>query len=180
MVDNRPSADMFDVLSAPPVPPAPPADLDTDIFAPIDTPKPGLPRRRPTSAADQPAPERTGPISPAPEVWPPSMPATTPFPPVEAPTGVVATPPAEPAPLPTRRAAEVGAVDASVTQAGLIRRTPRHVEVPDESKYSATVPATSAPSRSPEEVREMLSRYRSGRRRGREPGTNDDQPNSQG
>ncbi len=179
-VDNRPTADMFDVLSAPPVPPAPP-DPDTDIFAPIDTPAPSLPRRQPASASDETPRDGVVPTAPPADIWPPTAAVTTPFPPVEATDDPVAAPSGEPAPLPTRRAAEVGAVDASVTQAGLIRRTPRQVEVPDESKYSAPVPATSAsPSRSPEEVREMLSRYRSGRRRGREPGTTDEQPNNQG
>ncbi len=77
------------------------------------------------------------------------------------------------APVP---AAEVGVVGEQVTNAGLIRRTPKQVSVPSvarpPSAAAGAVPEqpTMAPgSRSPEEVREMLSRYRAGLRKGRGP-----------
>ncbi len=84
---------------------------------------------------------------------------------------------------PARPAAEIGALDTSVTNAGLIRRTPRQVDVPDESKFSpgqqpaAPVAATVQANRSPEEVRQMLSRYRAGLRKGRAPEPGTHQPN---
>ncbi|MFT5200835.1 MAG: signal transduction histidine kinase [Candidatus Aldehydirespiratoraceae bacterium] len=110
----------------------------------------------------------------------------------EAPTAVAlftdahpaVAPPAAAAPLPTRDPAAVGTVSPDVTSAGLIRRTPKQVDVPEQSKYSPGAPQPSvasealAPtaSRSPDEVRQMLSRYRAGLRKGRGPGETD-QPN---
>ena len=69
-----------------------------------------------------------------------------------------------------------------VTSAGLIRRTPRQVSVPEDSKYTGAAPAASEPAmapanRSPEEVRQMLSRYRAGLRKGRGPDQGTTPPN---
>ena len=54
-----------------------------------------------------------------------------------------------------------------------IGRTPKQVDVPEESKYAPTAtpaqPAMASGNRSPEEVRQMLSRYRAGLRKGRGP-----------
>lgn len=67
----------------------------------------------------------------------------------------------------------VGAAGQQITGAGLTRRTPKQIDVTGTSRYS-TGPGTraQAPSpvtRSPEEVRQMLTRYRAGLRKGRTP-----------
>ncbi|MEM7141419.1 MAG: ATP-binding protein [Actinomycetota bacterium] len=168
--------DLFAAFGAPTnVPPVPPTDPEQDLFAPIDGGS-ALPTRQPTAApADTP---------PAPEMPTQQLPVTpTPQPQPEP----VAAPQAA-APLPTRDPAAVGAVDQQVTSAGLIRRTPKQVDVPEESKYApGATPATAGPpaaeaiapasNRSPEEVRQMLSRYRSGLRKGRTPDSGTDQSN---
>lgn len=147
--------DLFAAFGTPSNLPAPPSDPEADIFAPLDAGD-GLPTRTPSDA--EPA------AAPAPE------------------------PPAAPAPLPSRDPAAVGAVPPQVTSAGLIRRTPKRVDVPEESKYSPGAgPAAAAGestgavaptmNRSPEEVRQMLSRYRAGLRKGRAPEADTDQPN---
>jgi hypothetical protein len=76
-------------------------------------------------------------------------------------------------------------VSPQVTSAGLIRRTPKQIDVPEESKYSpgsnatasSSSPIAPAANRSPDEVRQMLSRYRAGLRKGRAPEPGTDQPN---
>jgi signal transduction histidine kinase len=123
--------------------PDPPSTADRDIFASLDTSvaettTSGLPLRTP----------RTAP-SPTPEAR-----ESAPQPPRTEP---------EPAARPTP-AASVGVVDPSVTSAGLIRRTPRAEAGPTTTEDG--VRPTSV--RSPEEVRQMLSRYRTGLRQGRE------------
>ncbi len=117
---------------------------------------------------------------------PPSNPGADIFAPLDQPVALPSA--AEPAPAAVtyppaqvRPAAEVGAVDQSVTSAGLIRRTPRQIDVPEGSKFAAGRPAvqsSTAASRSPEEVREMLSRYRAGLRKGRGPKNDDGQQRS--
>ncbi len=167
----QPSGDLFEDFN--PAAPAPSANPDADLFAALDTP--ASPVAPPAAAVSgvPPLPQRGTPEPPA---VPPT--AQTPFP---APT-VAAEPdaaaPLAPTPLPAapveqRRAAEVGAVDQAVTSAGLIRRTPKQVDVPDASKFSTgpaqAVQASAPVNRSPEEVRQMLSRYRAGLRKGRAP-----------
>ena len=149
--------------------PAPAAATDGDLFAAFGDP------------ADVP----TVPSDPSADLFAPiddgaSLPRRTP--PAPDPTADPA-----PSPLPTRDPAAVGAVSPQVTSAGLIRRTPKQIDVPEESKYS---PGTSAPTsassplaptanRSPDEVRQMLSRYRAGLRKGRAPEPGNDQSNRQ-
>jgi signal transduction histidine kinase len=176
----EPSGDLFEVFN-PATTPAAPANPDADLFAALDAPPPPLaPPATPTSGLP-PLPQRGTPELPqrgtpelpqrgAPE--PPAAPPTASTPFSDAPVPAVAAPlPA--APVDQRPAAEIGAIDQAVTSAGLIRRTPKQVDVPDSSKFS-TGPAKavqpSAPvNRSPEEVRQMLSRYRAGLRKGRAP-----------
>jgi hypothetical protein len=78
-------------------------------------------------------------------------------------------------PLPTRRLAPTtpdapGGVDSTVTAGGLTRRIPKATVSTSNVAPSSPV---AAPQRSPEEVRLMLSRYRSGLRRGRTDETGD-------
>lgn len=169
VVDPTPSADadagpsdLFAAFGSPASVPAEPSDPEADLFAPIDGGS-GLPTRTPkTPATDAPATDaHAADADPTP-----------------------ATPAEAPAPLPTRDPAAVGAVPQQVTSAGLIRRTPKQVDVPEESKYAPgagpaapSAPAAPAANRSPDEVRQMLSRYRAGLRKGRAPEPGDDQPN---
>ena len=154
-------ADMFDVLGTAPPRPAQTADEHTDIFASLDSAvtepnTSGLPQRRPPSTPRQGAEPGGSSLAPPPGSRPPDPAMPKP-------------PSVEPGPSPTSTpAASVGVVDASVTSAGLIRRTPRSDLRPTSKEDGA--PPTSV--RSPEEVRQMLSRYRTGLRRGR------DTPNS--
>jgi signal transduction histidine kinase len=153
--------DLFAAFGTPSTLPAPPTDTETDLFAPLDG-GPPLPTREPTRVE---TPSDVPPVS-VPE--PPSTPIATP-------------PPTAP---PTRDPAAVGAVSSQVTSAGLIRRTPKQIDVPAESKFTAaSTPSppsveSAAPTanRSPEEVRQMLSRYRAGLRKGRTPDSDTDQP----
>ncbi|MDW3218345.1 MAG: hypothetical protein R8F63_07000 [Acidimicrobiales bacterium] len=150
-------ADLFAAFGSPS---SPPADTDADLFAPIDGGAPAEPVA-PTPPAADPAPTQQLPVTPAPDA---------------------------PAPLPTRDPAAVGAVPQAVTSAGLIRRTPKQIDVPEESRYAPgatptptgpAAPEAVAPTanRSPEEVRQMLSRYRAGLRKGRGPESDPDQSN---
>lgn len=153
-------ADLFAAFGSPSTPPAPPADPESDLFAPIDGGAPAEPAAQTPPVAD-PAPTQQLPVTPAPE-------------------------PA--APLPTRDPAAVGAVPQAVTSAGLIRRTPKQIDVPEESRYTpGATPTSTGPAapdavaptanRSPEEVRQMLSRYRAGLRKGRGPESDPNQSN---
>lgn len=102
-----------------------------------------------------------GPVEPpAPEAEPSATAIAVEEPPAPAPAPAepaeeAPTPPAEPAPL---------------TAAGLVRRTPKKRAGGTGDAASSTVAAartTTQTSRSPEEVRKMLSRYRSGLNKGR-------------
>ena len=154
--------DLFAAFGSPAGVPSEPSDPEADIFAPIDGGS-GLPTRTPkTPAADTPTADASSADNSA----------------VEPAAGD-----ADPAPLPSRDPAAVGAVPQQVTSAGLIRRTPKQIDVPEESKYApgagpAAPGAAVAPAanRSPDEVRQMLSRYRAGLRKGRAPEPGDDQP----
>jgi len=109
--------------------------------------------------------EATFPVLPAPPPPPPpeavEIPATPPPPPpppVVVPAASVVAPEVAPAP-----------VEAELTAAGLVRRTPKRQTTdatgqPAPTMHDRTVGQT---QRSPEEVRRMLSRYRSGLNRGR-------------
>ncbi|RMH74943.1 MAG: hypothetical protein D6683_12085, partial [Actinomyces sp.] len=144
--------------------PAPPAgDLPRRRQPPAGGPHQALPSRRP---ADPGPPNSPAPAPPAGSL--PSAEAPTAAPPAPDPASAVdgsGTTSSLPPP-PVRPAAEVAAVDERLTRAGLVRRRPRRVEVPETSRYGAPAPVT-ATARDPEEVRQMLSRYRSGLRKGR-------------
>ncbi len=160
------TADLFDVFKPIDPTPAPPTSPGADIFAPLDKTAAPLPSR--TKPVPESVPAAPGPWDQPSSPAPPDMAEPIPT--------AVTSPPVAPRP-----AAEVGAVDHSVTSAGLIRRTPRHVDVPDGSKFATAQPVAQAPTpanRSPEEVREMLSRYRAGLRKGRGPKNDDGQQNS--
>jgi len=172
--------DLFAAFGSPSGVPTAPTDPNADLFAPIDSSSP-LPTREPRQpvesapAAEAPAAEAPTPADNDPATEPAEIPAQADLQP---------SPPDAPAPLPTRDPAGVGAVPSQVTSAGLIRRTPKQIDVPAESKYSpgaspAPQSAQIAPAanRSPEEVRQMLSRYRAGLRKGRAPEEGTDQPN---
>lgn len=142
-------------------PPGPPADAEGDLFAAF-------------SGASSTPPEPSDPgadlfsaIGGAPTDGPdPGIAEPTPATPPEPRSSV-------PDPLEDRDPATVGATSAQVTSAGLTRRTPKRVDVPEESKYGAGAPTPTpevgspTANRSPEEVRQMLSRYRAGLRKGR-------------
>jgi hypothetical protein len=95
---------------------------------------------------------------------------TRPQPVIAAAPADLAPPPAAPLgtppPLPSRRPATVAPDNAAgaVTAGGLTRRVPKPTAAAAPERGGAPVSAT---QRSPEEVRLMLSRYRSGLRRGR-------------
>jgi signal transduction histidine kinase len=135
---------------------------------------PPLPNRQPgetmlpASPLTPPAPAPTPAPTPAMAPPPPPPPPMPPAPPAPAPVAPAPVPVAG-APLPTRRIAPTapdspGGADSTVTAGGLTRRVPKATTPTAGITQSAQV---SAPQRSPEEVRLMLSRYRSGLRRGR-------------
>jgi len=154
----------------PPPPPVPPAE--DPGYRPSRVPPVTLPPAPP--AAEEPAPDRPQPAHAADE-QPPLYRAerarrreAQPVPPAtEPPTYHQATGPAPPA------AAAPGAADpgARVTQAGLPRRVPRANLAPGmvaTQQQAESEPAPNpAPGRSPDEVRSMLSSYRTGIERGR-------------
>jgi hypothetical protein len=166
--DEQPAAaaegDLFAAFGTPAGVPAAPSDPSADLFAPIDAGS-SLPRRTATSSAptEEAAPGGDATAEPSAD--------NDPQPPVP--------------PLPTRDPAAVGTVSPQVTSAGLIRRTPKQIDVPEESKYAPGATSTASPSsqiaptanRSPDEVRQMLSRYRAGLRKGRAPEPGNDQTN---
>ncbi|MDG2218789.1 MAG: hypothetical protein P8L46_12190 [Acidimicrobiales bacterium] len=86
-----------------------------------------------------------------------------------------------PEPVAHRLIADGGADDQAVTSAGLIRRTPKQVGVADASHYlpgpDRDAQASGPVSRSPEEVRRVLTQYRAGLRKGRSPQPLGDNPN---
>lgn len=148
---SSPSAELFGSFAPSNAVPSLPRDRTADLFAAFDT----AAARREESIEDPPAATDGPSMAPAPE--PEEFWATR-----AAPAPVV--------PQPARPASEVGAIPPSVTSAGLIRRTPKvHTATTEEGR-----PAMGAGNRSPEEVRQMLSRYRAGLRHGR--GTADPDP----
>lgn len=170
--------DLFEPVASADSAPQPPANPEQDLFAALDgTPPPAAaappqPAPQAPAAPQMPAPQAPA-APPAPQMPAPQAPAAPPAPQVPAPQAPAAPPAPTAPPVP---AAEVGTVATEVTSAGLIRRTPKQVSVPEDSKYTpgaaaaAPEPATMAPAnRSPEEVRQMLSRYRAGLRKGRGP-----------
>jgi len=170
-----------------------PVEPGSDDLAALPLSRPPAPVREPTpTMAPEPLPLRKGAVADT-DLFDVFKPVDlAPMPPADPGSDIFATvdlPAAPPTPAPNlpttpaRPAAEVGTVDRNVTSAGLIRRTPRHVEVPERSKYAAATESAPAPipaNRSPEEVREMLSRYRAGLRKGRGPtksGSHQKRPN---
>ena len=163
--------DLFEAIepgaAVAPEPPQPGADLLASLQAlPASHDSTALPTRGP-GAHDESFAAHSDHGSPLPTRQPQSNtepPSSLDAPP-PPPSGLPSEPPAPEVPAMVIPPANIGSVDPLVTSAGLIRRTPRNVEpVEDESS-----PATKS-ARSPEEVRQMLSRYRAGLRKGREPG----------
>ncbi|HEY6532455.1 MAG TPA: ATP-binding protein [Acidimicrobiales bacterium] len=114
--------------------------------APVAAPEPtpaGLPRRR-VSEPSAPAPTQPTALAPSAPVAPPE---------------VTTSPAVAPAPL-------EAPVAPAVTSAGLTRRTPVAAQATGPAPTTPTRSASRA-NRSPDEVRRMLSRYRSGLDRGR-------------
>jgi hypothetical protein len=130
-----------------PATPAPPPRSSAGRPLPTLAPEP------PPAVAPEPPPDRPAPQAPAEEPRPPYRPAPV----AEAPPA----PAARPAPEQGER----------LTQAGLPRRVPRTNMSPEmvASQQAGPEPAPPdpAPGRSPDEVRSMLSSYRSGIERGR-------------
>ncbi|MEO5841433.1 MAG: nitrate- and nitrite sensing domain-containing protein [Acidimicrobiales bacterium] len=169
---------------AQPIPPtpAPPAALPTPAAAPPMTPLTPLAPPAPSAPVAQPAAPPAPPAPPVPVAQPAPLPTAAP----PAPPAPPAARPPMPstAPLPTRGRADepLGAPamplrEASLPQRGpqpdgpaalegLARRSPKAV-VPTNSTNGSATPGVAATTRSPEEVRQMLSRYRSGLRRGK-------------
>jgi signal transduction histidine kinase len=182
-------------LFAPPAAPAEPT-ATPGVFAAPPLPPPVVPPAPVVPAAPV-VPPTPIPAAPAPEVPAAAAPPATPplatrqpnhmgLPPVSEPARPLLTPPPPPPstlppappPLPTRKPQPVAMPlpDSPVTAAGLTRRIPKPAAAPT---VSSTAPV-SASSRSPEEVRLMLSRYRSGLRRGRTDDESDNPDNTQG
>ena len=117
-----------------------------------------LPMRKPRPQAATTAP-------PAPPVAPPAKPDADLFATLNAAIPV--------APDELRCVTGVGAAGQQITGAGLTRRTPKQIDVSGTSRYSTgsgtRAQAPSPVTRSPEEVRQMLTRYRAGLRKGRAP-----------
>jgi len=139
-------------------PPPTPAEPEPDRPEPVqaaDEQPPLYPAERARLRDDTPPPYRPAPQAPAEEPRPPYRPAPV----AEAPPAPAAT---GAAPDPAER----------LTQAGLPRRVPRTNMAPGmaASQQQADpdpAPAGPAPGRSPDEVRSMLSSYRTGIERGR-------------
>jgi signal transduction histidine kinase len=112
----------------------------------------------------------------------PQCQTATAAPPVNAPAVRLAAPDAAipPEPVEHRCIADPGADDHAVTKAGLIRRTPKQVDVADSSQYfpgpSQDAQSSAPVNRSPDEVRRILTQYRAGLRKGRSPEPLGDNP----
>jgi signal transduction histidine kinase len=138
--------DLFAALGPSPTRSGPGLDAESDMFAALDS--------SPTERQPASLPRRTK-----------RTPAADP----ES-SASVASREIEPGPMqpereiPAASAASIGAVDAAVTNAGLIRRTPKAEPRAGSGSERGLSPAV----RTPEEVRQMLSRYRSGLRKGRD------------
>jgi Nitrate and nitrite sensing/HAMP domain len=157
-----PGPEMRDYRTAQPPPPAPA--------------EPALYRPEPDQAADeQPPLYRAERARLRDDTPPPYRPAPAPAPPVEEARPV---PPEEPPgrPAPAAPVAEAPPAPAAgpgerMTQAGLPRRVPRTNMAPemvaDQQAGPDPAPTGPPPGRSPEEVRSMLSSYRTGIERGR-------------
>jgi signal transduction histidine kinase len=149
----------------PPTTPAPLAPLAKPVDPPAATPTAPAPSASPPSAPLVPP----TPTAPAPSASPPSAP---PLPirgrPDEAlgapamPLREAAARDAAPARLPQRGAPADASSPAELE--GLARRSPKPVS--QTAPANGSTPGVSSTSRTPEEVRQMLSRYRSGLRRG--------------
>jgi HAMP domain-containing protein len=106
--------------------------------------------------------EEPGPLRPAPAP-PRTVEEPAAFPPAPAPV-------AEARPSPQAPAAPASGHESRLTQAGLPRRVPRANLAPgmvDAQQAAGQPPPAPAPGRSPDEVRSMLSSYRTGIERGR-------------
>ncbi len=145
--------DLFGVFSSPPPVTTPDPEQGRDIFRQVaSTPESTLPPPPPAILPTAESPSSSG------------LPR-------RRPTGVEvpADPASEPAAIPV----------PPVTASGLARRVPKTASPEQDSAAPTARESTSGKTRSPEEVREMLSRYRGGLQRGRTPSTDPDEPNDQ-
>jgi signal transduction histidine kinase len=161
-----------DTPATPPVSAVPPAPAPEPVAMPSVPPEPvAMPAPAVRSIFDAPPPSLAGDRA-APDPTPPPRPDPVPDP-VPAPAEAGATPngPPEPARQGDGRAPQL-------TAAGLVRRSPKQ-QIRDLTA-EALAPGAPRPAtqRSPEEVRRMLSRYRTGLQRGRTetPGDGDGRP----
>ncbi len=145
------------------------AAADTKAEAPVEPPvEPPVPAPTPP-VPTPPVPTPTPPV-PTPPV--PTPPPPVPTPPVPTPPPPVPTPPVPPPTTPRPRSDHGG-----MTHTGLPRRVPRANLAPgivaQQAKAASQAEARSSTlsSRSPEEIRSMLSSYRSGLERGRRTAT---------
>jgi signal transduction histidine kinase len=166
----------------------PRADAEPDMVdaprPPAEAPRRAPPRRTGAPSVVGPLPTRTpgATAPPSPAAPAPSGPAPTPPPPTRparrAGSRTAGQPPPTPADTPPLTPASVQAASVQTTKAGLPRRVPRANLAPGivaakatasaaPSPTSTSTPPPSSASRSPEEVRSMLSSYRSGLERGR-------------
>jgi len=133
-----------------------------------------------------PPPPPPSPPPPPPPPPPPTAPAPAPAPapvddlsaPLTRRAAAAPAPPSDP-PAPPRGAPPVGPGSGQrLTAAGLVQRSAKPVNPTPPRPAATGRRAVSASQRSPEEVQEMLSRYRSGLQQGRQPGrpTSNDHP----
>jgi signal transduction histidine kinase len=157
------SDDLFDELIDDVLPGS--ADLERDLRSlvsdelapgPVEPPAPGTELSPDDSV---PGAFGTPSVAPPPEDTPAAPPAEVPAPTTE-PESVSAMAGS----VPTTGTAEA----APLTAAGLVRRTPKkRTDAPPPGNVATSAQAMGQSQRSPEEVRKMLSRYRSGLNRGR-------------
>lgn len=159
-----------DIITPDPVPgPARPGQ--TDLFGVFSSPRPV------TSPDPKLAEDIFRKVASTPESTLPPPPAILPTAESPTPSGLPKRRPAG-ADAPPGREPVAGSVP-TVTASGLARRVPK-TAVPEQDPSAATVrESVSGSTRSPEEVREMLSRYRGGLQRGRGPSTKPDDQKDQ-
>src|SRR6266545_4082359 len=145
------------------------AAADTKAEAPVEPP------------VEPPVPAPTPPVPPPPVPAPPppvpTPPVPTPPPPVPTPPVPTPPPPVPTPPVPTPTTPRPRSDHGGMTHTGLPRRVPRANLAPgivaQQAKAASQAEARSSTlsSRSPEEIRSMLSSYRSGLERGRRTAT---------
>jgi signal transduction histidine kinase len=158
--------------------PAEPGSMQPMIPVPSGPPtSAGLPRRGGSPSAvptEAPASSPAMPSAPSAPAAPPAVAPVARVAPAGAP-GLPSRVPSAPAPAAAPTPPPAADVAPSVTAAGLVRRTPVN-QRPDAEPAGPARAAVTRTNRSPDEVRRMLSRYRSGLDRGRTGGPDGDTP----